>query len=147
MSDETKEVVEAQTKLGMTMTAINRENLILQEKIKERQAFEVATEEYKEEMLKAKADTKKFKEEKLIAKEELLEAQNETRKEQGLLDDTMKKRVEADEEFNSFKEKSNTEVNKITSDKSQYAREVAKQIEEMGKQIAPLEEQKKGFDC
>lgn len=142
MSDYNKEISEAKNTLSEVMTALNRENLTLEEKRAERKALEKENEELKADTKKAKEDTKKAKDAKIDAKEKLAAVENDVRKEEGALDDVLKRKIIAEKELADFKQKASSDIAVINEDRSTATINANLKKEQEAKEIKELEEKK-----
>lgn len=138
-----KKVADAQAKLSGIMTAINQENLTIEEKIKKSKEINDEILELELNIEKTIVQTKKAKEEKIKAQDELIEAQTETRKQKGELSYILSKKDSAEKEFNDLVEHNKHEIQKITNEKIIFTREVEKKKEEIFKAIKEAEEIRK----
>lgn len=142
MDTTEKKVEEARNKLSDIMTALNRENLILEEKQKLKQDIqgEIKLLEEAEEIAKEK--TKKSKEDKNISEGELLVVKNEISKEQDLLSSVKVKIESAEKDLSNFKEKSIIEIAEINSEKATAIDKMEVIKKENTKEEASLKESK-----
>lgn len=138
-----KKVADAQAKLSSIMTAINQENLTIEEKIKKAKEINEEILELELNIEKTIVQTKKAKEEKIKAQDELIEAQTETRKQKAELSYILGKKDSAEKEFNDLVEQNRNEIQKINNEKIIFTREVEKKKEEIFKAIKEAEEIRK----
>lgn len=147
MSNEYEQkIAEAQNKLSTIMTAINRENLILETKIKERQDMESEVSKGKEEIESNKLSVQKNREEKTISEEKLLEAKSELNKELGVLEDLKKKREEAEKELLNFQDIVKEDISKLNTERSNFVKEFENKKYELQLQLNSVSETKSSLE-
>lgn len=143
MDDYNKQVNEVQNKLSMTMTALNRENLILEEKTKEKINLDKELASLKEEVSIAKTESEQYKTEKDIAKNNMLEVKNQIGKEQNNLNLLISQVVDVELELASFKKSAANEMTQIKSDNSAFLVEINKNNTELQNDIKNLSDSSK----
>lgn len=142
MDEYNKQVNEAQGRLSTIMTAINRENLTLEEKTQQKRDIEVSIAELEAEAKIAKEKTDFFVTEKTHAKNELIEVKNELGKEKGALADVMRKRSEVEKDLQDFEENAAGEKARLKADNTAQRNEMDNKKDEFAKEMKVLADNK-----
>jgi hypothetical protein len=139
MDQYSKDISEAKNALSSIMTALNQENLIIENRRKERKELEADTAKFREETLALKASTEKARSEDAGAKTALLEVQSNKQKEEGLLVDALKKHEDAEKDLADFVGKANAEISRLNGVKATTLEDTEVKKEQANKEIRSLE--------
>jgi len=115
--DYEKKLSEAQNTLSTIMTAINRENVLLEEKRKENKDLESEVVKAEEKTAAAKDLRDRYDADAVIAGDKSLEIQNKVRKEEGALVDLIAHHEQADKDLIAQTEKTREDIARINDEK------------------------------